>query len=381
MSGRVTIEGSPRRRGLTGTAPEGILKPVPSDLFVDHRVDGDPEHNVETRWSAVREEDYLTPVDRFFVRSHDATPLIDVDAWRLTIDGDGVDRAVHLGYDELAALADTRLVRALECAGNGRVPMGEAHGKMPEGAPWGTGAIGVAAWQGVPLVRLLSRAGVRADAVEVVPEGLDGPRVRRPIPIEHALRDDVLVALAMNGEPLPADHGFPARLLVPGWAAIASVKWLGRLEVTTAPVRTIWNTDTYVLRGDAYDRPEAPGGEVVTRQVPKAVFALDAGATVAAGSVRLVGRAWSPDTTVVRVEVSVDGGSWHEVPLHEPNEAGAWVRWSFVWSATPGRHVLRARATDGEGRIQPDVATWNDGGYLNGGVIAQTIDVVGGESS
>src|SRR5690606_38781496 len=132
------------------------------------------------------------------------------------------------------------------CAGNGRAFFDTQQGTEARGTQWRLGAIGVAEWRGVPLSALLDRAGVRADAVDVMPEGLDpevedSGRVRRPLPVEKAL-DDVLVVYEMNGEPLPPDHGYPARLLVPGWIGIANIKWVGRIEVATEPLFSAWNT-------------------------------------------------------------------------------------------------------------------------------------------
>ena len=282
-----------------------------------------PEHNVEMRWEDVDPEAYLTPNDRFFVRSHGATPEIDVSAWRLRVDGDAATRPVAFSLDELKALPHVTSTCALECAGNGRAFFARAHGRTPPGALWRLGAIGVAEWTGVPLRTLLDIAGVGPTAVEVVAEGLDELRVRRPLPLERAMAEDVLVALTMNGEPLPPDHGFPARLVVPGWAAVASVKWLGRLELTSEPALSWWNTEHYVLRGPAYP-PEGPGqGEVIREQVMKSALELPTPARLPAGRVLLTGRSWSPDARIARVQVSTDGRTWSDARLREPNLPGA----------------------------------------------------------
>lgn len=335
-----------------------------------------PEHNVEMRWDQVDPDAYFTPNDRFFVRSHSVAPAIDASVWRLRIDGDGVERSVEVTHEELLAAPARTRVCALECAGNGRAMFERTHRRTPPGAQWELGAIGVAEWTGVRLADLLERAGVRIDAVEAVPEGLDELRVRRPLPVERALRDDVLVAYRMNGEPLPADHGFPARLIVPGWAAVASIKWLGRIEVTTRPVFTWWNTEHYVLRGDAYASDGPGDGEVIHEQVMKSAFELPWPARLPAGPHVLTGRSWSPTEAIARVEISDDdGATWSSATLREPNPPGAWVRWSFEWDASPGRHELRARATDSTGRVQPDTVPWNERGYLHGGVVGHPVEV------
>jgi DMSO/TMAO reductase YedYZ molybdopterin-dependent catalytic subunit len=199
---------------------------------------------------------------------------------------------------------------------------------------------------------------VRTQAVDVLAEGLDAPyvtggvdygRVRRPIPLAKAL-DDALLAFEMNGETLPADHGFPVRLLVPGWIGIASIKWLGRLEVADTRIETAWNTKWY------------PG---LSLQPVKSAFELPWDATLPAGErARLTGRSCSGHAPIERVEVSTDGGArWREAQLHGPNRPNGWVRWSLPWTPAPGRHELRARASDRSGLTQPDTVPFNGGGY------------------
>jgi sulfane dehydrogenase subunit SoxC len=157
---------------------------------------------------------------------------------------------------------------------------------------------------------------------------------------------------------------------------VASIKWLGRIEVTARPAYTWWNTEHYVLRGDTY-QPDGPGGgRVIREQVMKSAFELPWPAALAAGPHVLHGRSWSPRGAIAGVEVSADGGgTWTAASLREPNLPGAWVRWSFEWDASPGRHELRARATDAVGRTQPDVVPWNERGYLHGGVVGHPVDV------
>ncbi|GAA2880024.1 hypothetical protein GCM10020220_082470 [Nonomuraea rubra] len=224
-------------------ATAAIVKPLPDHLF---RVHG---NSAEMRWESMAGLGYHTPNDRFFVRNHTFTPLVDVTTWRLAVHGEGVRCPREFGYEELRAMPSRTYDVAIECAGNGRrFYRTQQHDGTP-GTQWGLGAIGVARWRGVPLKYLLSQAGVRPEAVDVLPTGLDAPfedhgHVRRPLPIGKAM-DDVLVAYEMNGVPLPPDHGFPARLVVPGWVGIASIKWLGDLEVSTEPLYTPWNTVFY----------------------------------------------------------------------------------------------------------------------------------------
>jgi len=351
-----------------------VIKPLPPRRFVVHTEPGDLEQTAEMRWDAVRADEYLTPPDGFFVRSHGRTPLIDPRRWRLRIEGPGVRQPVEITLDDLLEMPSVSMVKALECAGNGREVLEDVHGRRAGGARWGLGAIGVAEWTGVPLRLLLEQAGVRPSAVQAVPEGLDGMRVRRPLPL-HKAADDAIVAYAMNDQPLPPDHGFPARLLVPGWAAVASIKWLGRIVVTEEPVRTYWNTARYVLTGPPYAPANGAPGVVIEDQVVKSAFELARPARLPAGPVRLTGRSWSSDAAIARVEVRVNDEPWRDAELHEPNHPGAWVRWSFEWKAMPGQHELRARATDNRGRVQPDQVPWNDGGYLNGAVVTHPVRV------
>ena len=210
----------------------------------------------------------------------------------------------------------------------------------------------------MPLGEVLDRAGLRRSAVDVLAEGLDDNyvtggvdygRVRRPIPVGKAL-DDALLAYEMNGRTLPADHGFPLRLVVPGWIGISSIKWLGRLEVSDAPIETAWNTKWY------------PGLSV---QPVKSAFELAWDATLPAGQrTVLSGRSWSGHAPIRRVEVSTDGGArWRRAHLHGPNERYGWAHWELPWTPKPGRHELLARATDRSGLTQPDSVPFNDGGY------------------
>ena len=220
--------------------------------------------------------------------------------WRLQIEGAALRKGpVSFSYPDLLRLPSREITAFVECAGNGRSFFASQQGTPAAGTAWGLGAIGVARWRGVPLSVLLDRARVnRKRAVDVMPEGLDATvvangvdqgHVRRPLSIGKAL-DDALVAVEMNGEPLPPDHGFPARLIVPGWIGIASIKWLGRIEVADAPLVSYWNTTQYRFTGGDYPADSPP----LTEQVVKSAFELPRPATLAAGvPAVLSGRSWS----------------------------------------------------------------------------------------
>ncbi|MEW9549121.1 sulfite oxidase [Nonomuraea sp. NPDC050783] len=340
-----------------------ILKPLPDDLFKLH---GD---NAEMRWEAMSGQGYHTPTDRFFVRNHTHTPLIDTTTWRLRLHGPGIRCPRELSYDELRAMPSRTYDVAIECAGNGRRFYDRQQHAAAPGTQWGLGAIGVARWRGVPLKHLLKEAGLRPDAVDVVPSGLDAPfegygHVRRPLPVRKAM-DDVLVAYEMNGERLPPDHGFPARLVVPGWVGIASIKWLGDIEVSTSKILTPWNTVFY---------PE------VTTQPVKSAFELawNALLRIAGNPLVLHGRSWSGRGRIVRVEVSFDGGlTWREAEHHGHRLVSAWLPWHITWAPRrPGSYVLMARATDETGATQPLVIPRHPLGYNFDAVVRHPVQVV-----
>ncbi|RBM20765.1 sulfite oxidase [Streptomyces sp. PT12] len=355
----------------------GIVKPLPADQFTVRGT------NAETRWSALRGTGYHTPAELFFVRNHTATPAIDADDWRLTLWGDGLRGDAEFGLDDLRALPATERSAFVECAGNGRSHYTTQQGETVSGTAWTLGAIGVARWRGVRLSEVLRRAGLRRDAVDVMPRGLDADFVsggvnlggiRRPLPLAKAL-DDVLLAYEMNGEPLPPDHGHPVRVLVPSWAGIASIKWVGDIEVSRQPLYSPWNTDLYRLFGPDFP-PE--GSEPLTRQTVKSAFELDAGASFAAHRThRLTGRSWSGGGSVRRVEISTDGGAgWRRVRLLDAPREGGWVRWSAEWTPTePGPAELLARATDSAGTTQPERSVFNEQGYLFGAVVRHPVTV------
>ena len=210
-----------RRRAATESP---IVKPLPPEWFVDYG------NNAEMRWDAVAELGYRIPNDRFFVRDHTTTPLIDAETWRLRVFGAGLHgapdlgHAVEFGYDQIRSLPSTEFDASIECAGGGRHFFDAQQGTPTPGSQWALGAIGVATWRGVRLAEVLRRAGIRDDAVDVMPQGLDDRlvidgvdygHVRRPLPVAKAL-GDTLLAYEMNGQPLPKEHGYPARLLIPG---------------------------------------------------------------------------------------------------------------------------------------------------------------------
>ena len=359
------------RNPVFANDPE-ILKAAPPELFIK------TGSNLEMRWEAMYNRGYIVPNDLFFVRNNSAkVPQLSEKAWRLQVDGSGVSRPASFTYDEILALPSTSVIRAIECAGNGRNLFEFSHGKKIPGTPWNLGGIGVAEWTGVPLREMLERAGVKRTARDVMPEGLDEKNIKRPMPVEKAMADDTLLVYAMNGEPLPPDHGFPMRVLVPGWVGISHIKWVGRIHVSEEKLYSEYNTRKYVLMGPEY-KPEPPAlGPMLTTQKVKSAFELPWKGEIPAGKRLLRGRSWSGEGKITDVKVSLDGGNtWQQVRLREPNIDLAWVRWDIDWYARPGMYRLQARATDSKGNTQPDRIPLNDEGYSHWAVVTHEVSVV-----
>ncbi|MFJ9038201.1 sulfite oxidase [Streptomyces sp. NPDC102406] len=366
-------------RAAAPAAP-GIVKPLPAERFTVRGT------NAETNFASLAGTGHSTPVSHFFVRNHTTTPQLDPMSWELQVWGNGL-----AGPGRTFTLADLKRLPAvtrssfIECAGNGRAFYGSQQGRGAEGTAWTLGAIGSARWRGARLADVLRLAGIRRDAVDVLPRGLDAEyvtangtnlgHVRRPLPVAKAL-DDVLLAYEMNGEPLPPDHGAPVRVVVPSWVGIASTKWVGDIEVSREPLFSPWNTDFYRLFGDAYP---AGGSAPLTRQTVKSAFELPWNASLSAHTHhRLTGRSWSGAGAVARVDVSTDAGrTWHPAQLHDTPRRADWVRWSARWHPTAtGPTELLARATDTTGRTQPATTTYNTQGYLFDAVVRHAVTVV-----
>jgi DMSO/TMAO reductase YedYZ molybdopterin-dependent catalytic subunit len=359
-----------------------IVKPLPPELFT---VLGT---NAERKWEAMRGIGYHTPVDRFFVRNHTSTPVLDRDSWRLRLFGTGLrgrptaDAPIELSFADLRRLPSETYSSFIECAGNGRSFYTSQQGQTTTGTAWKLGAVGVARWRGVRLGTVLRRAGLLRSAVDVLPAGLDPDyvadgvdlgHVRRPLPVAKAL-DDVLLAYEMNGRPLPYDHGFPVRLVVPSWIGIASIKWVGEIEVSDQPLFSPWNTQFYRYFGPGFP---AEGSAPLTRQVIKSAFELPFPATLPAGrTARLTGRSWSGHGRIRSVRVSTDGGeTWRRPRIRYGGDAG-WTRWELPWRPPgPGSYELLARATDETGHTQPDQARYNTLGYLFDAVVRHPVTV------
>lgn len=311
---------------------------------------------------------WVTPTRLFFVRNHFAVPDLDVDSWRLSVAG-CVARPLVLTWDELDAMPQRTLLATLECAGNGRSFLAQ---KVP-GVQWSAGAVAHAEWSGVALRDVLEMAGVDDQAVEIVFEGADvGTESDHPEPMHFArglppakaLHRDTLLALRMNGESLTPSHGFPLRLLVPGWYGVASVKWLTRIEATRVPFRGYFQTVKYTIK-----RQRAGDHETVPLQdmaVKSEIVRPFEGEALPLGKQRVFGLAWAGEEPVAKVELSTDGGkTWHETELLGPWAPYSWMMWEYLWNARDaGSFELLSRATSISGRAQPTEYDSLNCGYM-----------------
>jgi DMSO/TMAO reductase YedYZ molybdopterin-dependent catalytic subunit len=328
-------------------------------------------------------DNFITPTKSFYVRTHFPIPKIDRDAWWLHVEGE-VEKPFAIDYEELLKLESLTVPVTLECAGNNRNFLEP----KVKGVQWGLGAVGTAEWTGVPLSVLLNRAVVRSSAREVILEGadhgmLDDPksppgelRFSRSVSLEKARRD-VLLAYRMNGNDLPPEHGFPVRAIVPGWYAMASIKWLQRIIVTDQPFAGYYQTLDYSYwkrRGDVAELSP------LTELQIKAEIAKPAQSdkVPANSTVRIHGAAWASGDEIVRVEVSTDGGStWKEATLLGESKPNAWRFWEFNWKTptAPEKQTLVARATDSLGRTQPAHRDPDRGTYMINHLLPITVEV------
>ena len=322
----------------------------------------------------------ITPNRYFFVRNNSASLDLDASDWRLSVEGDAVAEPVELTYDEIERLPGRTLVSYLECAGNHRAMFDLLQGRETSGTQWMTGAVGNGEWTGTALRDVLTLAGVHANAASVLLVGLDieSPEqgFRYVLPIEKAMHPDTLLAYELNGEPLPRDHGFPLRALVPGWVGSANIKWLGNIVVSSEPMWTRNNTTSYVLIGDEYPPEGEARGRPVTRQVVRSALALPWPAELSAGRHRIHGYAHSPDGPISRVEWSDDWGrTWSEARVRDEQPDYSWARFELSWDAKPGERAIMTRATDAAGNTQPDRVPFNEKGYLFNQLVPHPIRV------
>ncbi len=321
----------------------------------------------------------ITPTGMHYLLVHFDIPALTEDRWRLDIGGQ-VDRPGAFTLAELQELPAVTRPVTMECAGNGRALLHPRYVSQP----WFNEAIGTAEWTGVPLRTVIERAGIQGAACQIVFTGSDrgiqggvSHAYQRSLTLADALRDEVLLAYGMNGRPLEPQHGYPLRLLVPGWYGMTSVKWLTRIEAVAEPFRGYQMDHAYRLR-QSPDEPGEPVARIRVRALmipPGVPDWMTRIRVVEAGRVTLEGRAWAGAAAVGEVELSADDGQhWEPARLEPPRAAFCWQRWSWSWHAVPGRHRLRVRATDATGSRQPDEPDWNYEGMANNE--CQVVDVI-----
>jgi DMSO/TMAO reductase YedYZ molybdopterin-dependent catalytic subunit len=326
--------------------------------------------NCETSISALVGS-VVMPNTRFYMRNNFRIPNLDAETFRLAVGG-LVERPQSFAIRDLQNMRSKTQVVTLECAGNGRA----LFDRPTEGEKWGLGAVSTAEWTGVPLVEILDRAGVRPGVKDVLFRGADGGtvdgrsgpiRFERSLGIDDGRDSDLLLAYAMNGEPLPVEHGYPLRLIVPRWYAVASVKWVTEIELIDRTFAGHYQGDKYRYE---WERDGRLVSEPVTLQRVRALITEPSPQTaVRPGELAIRGVGWSGAAPIARVEVSVNGGDWQDARLVSERNRYSWQWWELITRIEKaGDLILRARATDLAGRTQPERAEWNRLGYGNNAI-------------
>jgi DMSO/TMAO reductase YedYZ molybdopterin-dependent catalytic subunit len=314
---------------------------------------------------------WITSNDLHFVRSHLPTPKTDLNSWNLVIEGE-VNESLSVMMTDISKFTQRDQIVTLECAGNGRV---YSDPPVP-GLQWEKGAVGTARWTGIRLRDVLNRARIKPTAKHIIMNGLDEPIASAPdfirsIPIEKAMHPDTILAYKMNGQDIPIEHGFPVRLIVPGWEAAASTKWIKNIRVSEAEADGFFFKTAYRIP----NRSVAPGSTVdpndmlpYTSVDVKSIFTFPVeGTTVRTGSsIELRGFAWAGEADITQVNISTDfGRTWTAASLDTEKARYAWRRFRYVWKPTMrGSFVVMSRATDSQQRTQPVIPSWNPAGYL-----------------
>jgi len=311
--------------------------------------------------------DEITPVEHFFVRCHTTIPQVKLPEWRIEVAG-LVEHPLSLTLAELKTFPGAELVSVLECAGNGR----RFYAPPVAGAQWRFGSVGNARWTGVRLKDVLEKSSVGHSATQLLLDGADAPlgkmpKFQRTLEVAKAMHPDTLLAWEMNGRPLTAEHGFPLRVIAPGWAGDSWVKWLTRIELLDHDFEGFWMKTAY--RHPA--KPVAPGTAVdpkdmipVTDLNVKSVIAHP-GEWAAPGLVTVQGVAWSNASPVTKVDVSTDAGqTWSSANFTGKPTKFGFRKWTFAWKAGEGKYTLMSRATNEAGQYQPLEPEWNPNGYL-----------------
>lgn len=320
---------------------------------------------------------FITPTELFYIRNHGSMPEVDTERYRLSVTG-MVQQQMRLSLNEIRQnFSKSTVTATLQCAGNRRQDLMEV-APIPGEEPWSAGAIGNAEWSGALLTEVLQAAGVYPEVRHVAFTGLDEIEMGDQsfgfggsIPIEKAMSPEVLLAYEMNGEPLTPGHGFPLRVVAPGYIGARSVKWLANIRVQEEPSSNYYQTHAYKLFPPQVDEETADWskglmlGELSVNSVicqPADEEMLPAGPVSVRGYAVTGG-----DRSVERVDVSIDGGeSWMSADLLEEKGPWAWRLWEASVDLDPGEYELVARAWDSAANTQPELSEqiWNFKGYM-----------------
>ena len=314
-------------------------------------------------------DSWRTPNDVFFVRQHLPRPSVDAASFRLKIDG-RVSKPVEMTIEDLHRLPAHDVPATLECTGNGRA----FYRPRVPGMQWSRGAIGNAVWRGPRLADVLKTAGFDASAPYVTFNGADTgvgqtPDFVRSFPMKKLLDPSTIVALEMNGERLPDLHGFPTRLIMPGWDGASWVKWLTNVTVQNEPVKGFFMYPAYCYPKHAVEPGKAAPADdlaMIEAMPVKSIIGSPEENAEVSGALTVSGVAWSGEETIERVDISTDGGSlWSPATLSSEKVRSAWRLFKYEWKpAKPGYYTILSRATDSAGHTQPVVSPWNPSGYL-----------------
>jgi DMSO/TMAO reductase YedYZ molybdopterin-dependent catalytic subunit len=310
--GRSLLQGAHSQEPATATLPGSALSPAPLAQDTSLAVPGITP--------------LVVPNDDFYrIDTALIVPRVDLAKWTVKVTG-MVDRPLSLTYDQLTALPIFEQYVTIACVSN----------------EVGGGLVGNALWRGVHLREVLAMAGVRPEATQIVGRSVDGFTVGFPTAWAMDPAREPMIALGMNGEPLPVQHGFPARLIIPGlYGYVSATKWLAEIELTTLEafdaywIPLGWSKEAPILTQSRIDVPHS-------------------GATVQPGPVAIAGVAWAPDRGVSKVELRVDDGVWQPTTLSSALSKATWVQWKLAWDASTGDHELQVRATDGTGQVQTE---------------------------
>jgi sulfite oxidase len=379
MLGTDIVFGSVMPRGLV---PELIQNPVQEFPLPGKHPDlillNDKPWNIETPVHLL--DDKITPADKMYVRNNGNAPEnTDTSKWTLTIEGESVIKPLTISLKDLRTRYKPYTYQlVLECGGNGRAEFSPT----TKGNQFTHGAVSCAKWTGVRLKDILQEAGIKSDAVYIGYYGkdthlsgsFDKTVISRGVPIRKAMEDETLIAWQMNGKDIPLQHGFPLRLVVGGWPASVSGKWLHKIVVRNKV------HDGEKMESPSYRvpcDPVAPGEKVsadkmcIIESMPvKSIitYPKTGGILKNRNTLEIRGHAWSGDKKINKVEYSIDfGNNWHAANVDAPVNLNAWQHWTAAVSfPKKGYYEIWARATDSAGATQPMVVPgWNPKGYLN----------------